>query len=289
MVQTAKDAARHAVHDIVRRAGTSFFWAMRVLPRARRDAIFAIYAFCREVDDIADGDASLASKHAALQAWRTEIARLYEGGPPATVIGPALGAAIADYGLPCDAFLAIIDGMEMDGQAIVAPSQETLMLYCARVAGAVGHLCVRVFGETGEAGRRTADRLGLALQLTNILRDLEEDAARGRLYLPRELLKAHAIPLGVPGQVLRHPRIGAVCATLAEQAQDAFRAAAQAIAACDPQAHMRPAVIMMMVYKKTLARLIKSEWRHLGPAATAPAPSVSKAEKLAIALRHGIF
>lgn len=289
MAHYNEDAARQQVRAIVRRAGTSFFWAMRWLPKPRRDAIFAVYAFCREVDDIADGDLPFPEKQAALEAWRAEIARLYGNGAPQTVIGTALRAPVQDYRLPQDAFLAVIDGMEMDGVAIVAPSHDMLHLYCARVAGAVGHLCVRIFGDMGPAGQRTADRLGLALQLTNILRDLEEDAERGRLYLPREWLEAEGIAAHDPETVLAHPRIGAVCARMANEAEHAFKDAAGAIAQCDPAAYMRPAVIMMMVYKKTLARLLATDWRHLGTGDAAPPPGLSKAEKLAIALRHGIF
>ncbi|GAB4146572.1 MAG: hypothetical protein Tsb0016_17040 [Sphingomonadales bacterium] len=285
----ADGQARRHVEAIVRRAGTSFFWAMRWLPRDRREAIFAVYAFCREVDDIADGDAPLPDKQMALNTWRTEIARIYDDHRADSLIGQALLQPVRQFGLTREAFLAVIDGMEMDGAAIVAPSQAELRLYCARVAGAVGHLCVRIFGETGDAGRRTADQLGLALQLTNILRDIEEDAERGRLYLPRELLAAAGIATDDPQAALAHPAIGQVCDTVAAQAQQAFEAAAEAIAACNPQAHMRPAIIMMMVYKKTLQRLLASGWRHLGPKATARPPQMSKAEKLAIALRHGLF
>ncbi len=285
----ADGQARRHVDAIVRRAGTSFFWAMRWLPRDRREAIFAVYAFCREVDDIADGDASLPDKQAALNAWRAEIARIHDNNTADTLIGQALLQPVRQFGLSREAFLAVIDGMEMDGAAIVAPSEAELRLYCARVAGAVGHLCVRIFGETGDAGRRTADQLGLALQLTNILRDVQEDAERGRLYLPRELLTAAGIPTSDPQAALAHPAIGQVCEAVAAQAQQAFDAAAQAIAGCDPHAHMRPAIIMMMVYKKTLQRLLASGWRHLGSQATKRPPNLSKAEKLAIALRHGLF
>ena len=176
-----------------RAAGSSFFWAMRLLPRQRRRAMNALYAFCREVGDIADGEASRSLKQTLLLNWRSEIAHLYAGRPRHTVTR-SLNEAIHLYGLRCDDFLAIIDGMEMDARRdIRAPSFAELDRYCERVAVAVGRISVRIFGEASPAGERVAAELGRALQLTNILRDLAEDAQPHRLYLPRELLHAHGI------------------------------------------------------------------------------------------------
>ncbi|MGH7100315.1 MAG: squalene/phytoene synthase family protein, partial [Stellaceae bacterium] len=143
-------ALRRAIRDHVAAAGTSFYWAMRLLPRARRDGMYAIYAFCREVDDIADDERPAAAKLAALAAWREEIAALY-AGLPRRPVARALQPAVAQYGLRREDFLAIIDGMEMDaGTDIQAPDLAMLDLYCARVASAVGHLSVHVFGDAGE-------------------------------------------------------------------------------------------------------------------------------------------
>ena len=186
-------AARAHVREVTERSGTSFFWAMRLLEPARRDAMFAIYAFCREVDDIADEGGTAEAKRQGLAEWRREIDRLYAGAPtrPTT---RALLRPVAAYGLLREDFLAVIDGMEMDAlRDIRAPSLAELELYCARVAGAVGLLSVRAFGDRSETARKLALAEGKALQLTNILRDLAEDAGRGRLYLPRELLEKHGI------------------------------------------------------------------------------------------------
>ncbi len=175
-----------AVETVVRGAGTSFYRGMRVLPPDRRHAMYAIYAFCRLVDDIADEDGDIADKRARLARWRERIGGLYRGeadGPVTRV----LRAATARFALRREDFVAVIDGMEMDAEtAIVAPDLATLDLYCDRVAGAVGRLSVRAFGDASPAADRVALALGRALQLTNILRDVDEDAARGRLYLPRE-------------------------------------------------------------------------------------------------------
>jgi len=280
-------AERDAIARQVRAASTSFYWAMRLLPRHRRDAIFAVYAFCREVDDIADGDLPLDEKRQLLEGWREEIGRLYAGTPtrPTT---RALAKAVEQFSLRREDFLAVIDGMQMDADGpIVAPSWQELDLYCDRVASAVGRLCVHIFGEPGEAGHAVARHLGLALQTTNILRDVDEDARDGRLYLPRDLLQAHGIPAEEPTQVSRHPAFPKVWRALAARAETHFRAAEQALRSCDRR-RMRAARIMMEGYRLNLARM-----RALNDQALAdPAVSkrrVGKAEKLLIALRHAVF
>ena len=281
-IRDSAAAVRH-VDAVVGGSGTSFFWAMRLLPRPRREAMFAVYAFCREVDDIADDEAAVAVKRARLGRWRDEIDCLYAGRPQSP-IARALADPVARYGLARDDFLALIDGMEMDaGDAMRAPSMAELELYCARVAGAVGLLSVRVFGAAGETARRLALTLGEALQLVNILRDLAEDAARGRLYLPRELLAAHGIASREPRAVLADPALGAVCDDLAAAARRRFAEARHLLAAC-PRRPMRPAVVMMTVYRRLLDRLVRRGWTRLD----APV-RLSAAEKLWVALRHGVL
>ena len=277
---------REVITAQVRAAGSSFYWAMRFQDQTKRDALFAVYAFCREVDDIADGTLSDDDKRAALEAWRMRIQALYDGRPD-DAITRMLHEAIQAYRLKQQDFLAVIDGMEMDGVGpIRAPSMEELLLYCDRVACAVGRLCVHIFGEPGPAGQATADHLGLALQLTNILRDVAEDADMGRLYLPHELLNAEGITSTDPKTVLTDPSLPAVCRTLAQRAQDEFSAAEQAIAQCSRKA-MRPAIIMMKVYQKTLTQLMAEDWSYL--ASGKAGVSLSKPEKLWIALRYGAF
>ena len=175
-----------AVEAIVRAAGTSFYRGMAVLPPDRKHAMYGIYAFCRIVDDIADEEGTLEEKRAGLAAWRNTIAGLRDGAAhdPVTRV---LVAATDAFGLRERDFLDVIDGMQMDAETvIVAPDLATLDLYCDRVAAAVGRLSVRAFGDASPAADRVAYALGRALQLTNILRDIKEDADRGRVYLPRE-------------------------------------------------------------------------------------------------------
>ena len=276
-------ALRETIRQRVEAAGTSFYWAMRLLPVDRRNGMYAVYAFCREVDDIADDPAPPDEKKAALAAWHAEIEALYAGRPH-QLVARALSDPVARYRLRRADFHAVIDGMEMDAaDDIRAPDLATLDLYCGRVAAAVGHLSVHIFGDATAAAHRVADALGRALQLTNILRDLDEDARRGRLYLPREILDRHGIRDTEPLLVLRHPALPAVCRDLAAVAERHFAEADRAMAECSRRA-MRPAAVMAAFYRATLEALLRSEWRD---------PSLrvglSKAHKLWLVLRHGLI
>jgi squalene synthase HpnD len=267
----------------VRAAGTSFYWAMRLLPLARREAMFAVYAFCRVIDDIADSDDPAPQKRAALAEWRAEVDRMF-AGTPRLPLARVLARVAAHYGLRRSDFLRLIDGMEMDAEdAIRAPSLEQLDLYCDCVASAVGRLSVRIFGDDGADADRVAWALGRALQLTNILRDLVEDAERGRLYLPRELLRQHGITASEPAIVLADPRVAQVCADLAEMAEAHFAQAKRAMTLCKRRT-MRPAAVMAGVYRATLECLRKRGWSRLDQ----PAP-VSRLTKIWLALRHGLL
>ncbi len=254
----AAQADLDAVTGIVRAAGTSFYRGMRVLPPDRRAAMYAVYAFCRMVDDIADAPGALDEKLRGLAAWRDRVAGLYAGesdGPVTRV----LGQAVQRFGLRQADFLAVIDGMQMDAEtAIRAPDLATLDLYCDRVASAVGRLSVRAFGDSSPAADRVAFSLGRALQLTNVLRDLREDAERGRLYLPREWLDEAGVPHD-PAAALASPALSRVCERVAELAREHFRAAQLAMDACDRRA-MRPARLMGETYAAILARLERRGW-----------------------------
>jgi presqualene diphosphate synthase len=274
---------RRTIRDRVEAAGTSFYWAMRLLPRHRREGMYALYTFCREVDDIADGVQPVADKIAALVGWRGEIEALYTGRPR-HLVTRALSEPLARYRLRQEDFLAIIDGMEMDAREdICAPDLATLDLYCARVASAVGHLSVNVFGDPSDAAHAVAESLGRALQLTNILRDLDEDARRGRLYLPREILERHGIRGAEPTTVLRHPALPSACRDLAAVAEAHFDEAASAMCRCSRRA-MRPAAVMAAFYRATLSALLRSEWRDPKTRISLPAPL-----KLWLAVRHGLL
>jgi presqualene diphosphate synthase len=280
--QPDEAALRRTIRDRVEEAGTSFYWAMRLLPQDRRAGMYAVYAWCREVDDIADSERPVAHKLAALAQWREEIEALY-ADRPRLLIARALREPMVRYLLRREDFHAVIDGMEMDAREdIRAPDLSALDLYCSRVASAVGHLSVHVFGDTSEAAHQVADSLGRALQLTNILRDLDEDGCRGRLYLPREILDRHGIRFSDPMVVLRHPALPAVCREVAAIAESHFRDSARAMAQCQRRA-MRPAAVMRAVYQAILQQLLRGEWRD--PAARISLP---KPLKLWLVLRHGL-
>ena len=276
-------ALRETIRQRVEAAGTSFYWAMRLLPVDRRNGMYAVYAFCREVDDIADDTGPPAPKQAALDAWHAEIDALY-AGHPRHLVARALSEPVSRYGLRRSDFHDVIDGMEMDAaEDICAPDLATLDRYCARVAAAVGHLSVHVFGDPGQDAHAVADSLGRALQLTNILRDLDEDAQRGRLYLPSELLDRHGIRIAEPLSVLRHPALPAVCRDLAAIAERHFAEADRAMARCSRRA-MRPAAVMSAFYHAILDALLRAGWREPTRRVT-----LSKPRKLWLALRHGLL
>ncbi|HEY6432544.1 MAG TPA: presqualene diphosphate synthase HpnD [Acetobacteraceae bacterium] len=280
MSDLAARADLDAVETIVRGAGTSFYRGMRVLPPERRQAMYAIYAFCRMVDDIADDEGELTAKLSRLTAWRDRIAGLYRGeadGP----VGRVLLAAVRRFELRQADFLAVIDGMQMDAETvIVAPDLDTLDLYCDRVASAVGRLSVRVFGDASPAADRVAFSLGRALQLTNILRDLAEDAARGRLYLPREWLDEAGVPHYADAALLS-PGLPSVCNRVAALAHQHFIVAGQAMRLCDPRA-MKPARLMGATYAAILSRLERRGWT------TQERVSLPKWQKLWLAARFGL-
>lgn len=280
---TGFEALRAQVKDLVERSGTSFYWAMRLLPEGRRDGMFAVYAFCRDVDDIADEPAPTDEKRRRLAAWREEIDRLYAEAPT-TDIGRALLPHVESCGLHRRDFLAVIDGMETDAQpSLRLADMAALHRYCDQVACAVGRLSNRVFGLDDPQGDPLAAHLGLALQLTNILRDLKADARLDRLYLPRDLLDRHGIAAADLDRILADRNLGAACGELASLAEEAFGRAEEALAVCDPEV-VRPAVVMKEVYRPILHRLVKRGWRRLDEKVR-----LSKAEKMWIGLRHGLL
>ena len=242
-------------HDSAARraAGSSFYTAMRIMPRAQREAMFEIYAFCRRVDDIADSAGPRDERLDQLKLWRADIDALYEGR--ALSRARSLAVPIRTFGLRREDFQAIIDGMEMDVvDDIRAPAWVKLDAYCDRVASAVGRLSVRVFGMEEKAGIALAHHLGRALQLTNILRDIDEDAEIGRLYLPREALHDAGILTSDPAAVLAHPALAKVCAAVVERARTHF-AEADMIMAGARRRTVRAPRIMSAAYQAILAAL----------------------------------
>mgnify|MGYP001605709592 FL=1 len=262
--------------------GSSFYSAMRLMPRAEREAMFAIYAFCRMVDDIADdGIGTREDRFAALTRWRRDLDTLYSGG--SAIESAFLKDAVARYGLRKEDFLAVIDGMEMDvAQDIVAPDLVLLDLYCDRVASAVGRLSVKVFGMDEGPGFELAHHLGRALQLTNILRDLDEDAGIGRLYLAREHLENEGISSNDPKAILADARIDAACRSCARLAHYHFEKA-EAILRMKPKGRIATPRLMGAVYAAILSAMEVKGW-----APPRKRVSLPKTKLAMIVLRNGL-
>jgi len=176
--------------------GSNFYFSFLFLPPEKRAALFAVYAFCREVDDLVDEPRSGVDPRAEIARWRERIAALYTGAAasPGHPIAARLQAALARFPLPRHAFLDLLDGVEMDLNSARYATWGELQEYCRRVASAVGLLAIEIFGYRNPASRDYAVDLGLALQLTNIVRDVGADAARGRIYLPAEDLDRFQVP-----------------------------------------------------------------------------------------------
>jgi squalene synthase HpnD len=264
-------------------SGSSFYAGMRVLPKAEREAMYAIYGFCRVVDDIADDlQGDRATRTAELNAWRADLDSLYAGGPAGRAA--FLVPAVKQFHPNKADFVAVIDGMQMDVDAdIRTPDYATLDLYIDRVACAVGRLSVKVFGMEEQPGLDLAHHLGRALQLTNILRDFDEDAAIGRLYIPRETLDRAGIPGDDPHTVVNHANIDKAARELLALARQAY-AEADRVLGKKPRGRLLAPRLMSAVYGKTLDRTAALGWN---PPRTRV--KVGKGELLWLVLRHGLF
>jgi phytoene synthase len=247
--------------DKAARSGSSFYYSFLFLPAERRSAITALYAFCREVDDIVDEVREPAVARTKLDWWRQEIAGLFEGRPQHPVTR-ALAPALARYDLQQEYFQEVIDGMQMDLDYDAYPSFSELSLYCYRVAGVVGLLSARIFGYEDRATARYATELGTALQLTNILRDVREDVQRGRVYLPLDELER----FGVKPNDLRLPQttesLRALFAYQGERAQGHYERAFAQLPETDRYAQ-RSGIIMARIYRTLLEEIERDGYRVL--------------------------
>ena len=240
-------------------SGSSFYYSFVFLPPQRRRAITALYAFCREVDDVVDNMGDPGVARAKLDWWRGEIARTFAGAPNHKVT-QALQPALALYALPMEHFLAIIDGMQMDLDQTRYVDYESLRIYCHRVAGVVGLLAAEIFGYSNQRTLEFAASLGLALQLTNIIRDVREDARRGRIYLPQSDLRQFDV---APASILRAqyvPGFAALMKFEINRARDHYVLALAALPEEDRR-NQRPGLIMAAIYRTLLDEIEKEEGR----------------------------
>jgi phytoene synthase len=265
---------------VTRKSRSNFYYAFLALPRPRREALYAVYAFCRTVDDIADLGHDPAAQRAGLEAWRRDVARCYEpGAAPEHPIARQLAGAVKSFGLPRTALEAIIEGCEMDLRQATYETAEDLYPYCYRVASAVGLCCIEIFGYTDPRARDYAVNLGTALQLTNIIRDVGADAQVGRVYVPQQDLR----DFGVSVEDLRESRYGdAFVRLMRHQAARArrFYAAADAAFPVVDVRSLVPAEIMGRIYHALLEEIEARDFRVFGERVALPAR-----RKAAIALR----
>jgi len=266
--------------QLTRRSRSNFYFAFLALPRSRREALYAVYAFCRTVDDIVDHEGDPVEQRAALALWREDVARCYATGtPPAHPIARRLQAAVRAYPIPRAALEAIIEGCAMDLERTTYETAEDLYPYCYRVASAVGLCCIEIFGYTEPRAKEYAVRLGTALQLTNIIRDVGADARAGRVYVPQADLKR----FGVSVEDLRAGRYTEAFVRLMEheaaRARGFYRAARAAFPSGDARS-LVPAEIMGRIYYALLEEIERRRFQVLGDRV-----ALTARRKIAIALR----
>jgi phytoene synthase len=266
---------------ITRKSASNLALAFVLLPKPRRDAMAALYAFCREVDDVADEDSQpTETRRVQLAEWRRDIERACTGGSPQFPVNQEFQPVIRQYGLPFELFDELIQGCEMDLEIKAYANYEQLELYCHRVASVVGLLSIRIFGCQNPASRDYALHLGKALQLTNILRDVRADAERGRIYLPTEELKRFGV---TPGEIMNHrysERYAALAGSVAERARDFYQRARHTLPAEDRRA-LVAAELMGSVYWQLLLKLERRQFDVFGPERI----RLGKAQKIFLVLR----
>ena len=242
---------------------TSFYYSFLALPRRKREAIVAVWDFCRAVDDAVDeaGGASPAEVRAAadapLASWRRELAACYGDGAPRTPQGAALRRFVGPFGLPRDAFEAVIDGVAMDLDRARYASFDELREYCLRVASAVGLICIEIFSYRDPGARQYAIDLGIALQLTNIVRDVGSDLRRGRIYLPLDEMAAHGCTEDDLRAGVVTGRVRALLASQASRARDYYERAGRELPRGDRR-RLVAARIMSAIYEATLREVERS-------------------------------
>lgn len=254
------DADYERCAQITRRSSSNFYFAFMLLPSERRRALCAVYAFCRFVDDIAD-DESIREPARLLERWREELVRVY-AGEPTRPVSRALADSARRFAIPQNYFQEFIAGIEMDLSRTRYATFEELRPYCYRVASVVGLISIEIFGYRNPSAKLYAENLGLALQLTNILRDVREDAARGRIYLPLEDLARFNVSEDEILAGVYSSNFVDLMDFEAKRAQELYAAAQTALAAED-RSTLLTAEAMRLIYGALLERIIKSNYRVL--------------------------
>ena len=269
---------------ITRKSASNLALAFVLLPKHKRLAMSALYAFCREVDDVADEEShSIEQRRTGLAAWRADVKRACDGDKPEFIVNQELQPVIREFKLPFHLFDELIKGCEMDLDTLRYQTHEQLDLYCHRVASVVGLLSIEIFGYKNSKTREYATHLGKALQLTNLLRDVKNDAERGRIYLPQEELKSAGV---TEAEILRGEysvRYARLAENIADRARNFYRLAAEALPAEDKRA-MVAAEMMGSVYWRLFCKLERARFNVFVPETI----RLSKPHKLALIVRSWI-
>jgi len=245
---------------------TNFYYSFLVLPPDKRRAIVAVWDFCRAVDDAVDEAGTGEPARSQVARWRAELATVFDGGQPQTSQGRMLAPLVKPFHLPREAFEALIEGVEMDLDSRRYESFADLYEYCIRVASAIGLICVEIFGYVDPRSRQYATDLGVALQLTNILRDVPEDLSRGRVYIPQDDLRAHGCSeedlvreTADAGSGVRSANVKALLRQQAERARTYYGKAAAELPAADRR-RLAAAEIMGAIYRGILTRIERADY-----------------------------
>lgn len=269
------------IKKMVKKSGTSFFWSIRLLPFAKRQAMYTIYAFCRHIDDIVDGNAPAKEKLELLKAWRQELNNIYDKKVPTTEIGRRIYKNCMRFKLPKAEFEQLIDSIAMDlPQPLQAPDMETFNRYCRGVAGAPGNLTLRIFGCHDEKLiEELSCALGRALQITNILRDIKEDAQAQRIYIPAEMLHSAGITSRNPEQVLCDKNLAVAREELARLADSDYKSAFEKIKLL-PKRAAKQVRMIAYIYRRYFDIMQNRGWEIISPK-----PRISKPTKFCLIMK----
>lgn len=269
------------IKKMVKKSGTSFFWSMRLLPTAKRNAMYTIYAFFRHIDDIVDGNSATEEKLELIDAWREEIDNIYDKKLPRTDIGRKIYKNCMRFKLPKEEFMKMIDSISMDlPKPLQAPSLDEFNRYCRGVAGVPGNLSLRIFGcNNQDLIENLATTLGNALQITNILRDVKEDAQAQRLYIPEEFLNKAGITSRDPLSVVVDKNLAVAREELAKLAEEDYKKSFEMLKKLDHKS-AKPVKAIAYIYKRYFDVMQNRGWEIISPK-----PKVSKFVKLCLTLK----
>lgn len=266
---------------MVKKSGTSFFWSMRLLPTPKRNAMYTLYAFFRHIDDIVDGSLLSEQKIELINAWREELNNIYDKKVPTTDIGRKIYKNCMRFKLPKSEFVKMLDSISMDlPEPLKAPTIEDFNRYCRGVAGVPGNLTLRIAGcEDENLIEDLSTTLGRALQITNILRDVKDDAQADRIYIPEEMLEYAGISSRNPAMVLVDKNLAIAREKLSQLAEDDYKKALLLIKTLPPKT-ARQIKMIANVYKRYFDIMKNRGWEIISPK-----PKIGKINKLCLVLK----